>query len=179
MVEDSERADRISIVRAGAERITDLEGSWRALHEHHASVAPELAVLGAVRSPEDSWAVRRALYEEWLGEPDAFVLLAEGVSGVIGYALVHMRGPEETWATGDRIAELETLVVLPGDRGRGVGRRLVHRVFEELRRLGVGHLAVSVIASNHDAVRFYESLGLTRFLITFAGPVPPRREAPS
>jgi hypothetical protein len=30
-----------------------------------------------------------------------------------------------------------------------------------------------VIASNADAVRFYELLGLTTFLVTYAGHVPP------
>jgi ribosomal protein S18 acetylase RimI-like enzyme len=110
----------VEIVRAGAERIPDLQPLWESLSR----------------------------------------------------ALVHMRGPEETWATGDRVAELDTLAVLPGHRGQGIGSALVDRVQDELRRLGVGHIAVSVIASNADAVRFYERLGLTRFLITFAGAVP-------
>jgi ribosomal protein S18 acetylase RimI-like enzyme len=136
-------------------------------------VAPELAVLGEVRAEADSWAVRRELYEEWLGDPDAFVLIAESDGGPVGYAMVQLRGPEETWATGDRVAELETLAVLPEHRGKGIGSALVERMHEELRRLGVDHFVVSVIASNADAVRFYERLGLTRFLVTFAGQVPP------
>jgi hypothetical protein len=37
--------------------------------------------------------------------------------------------------------------------------------------MGASHFVVSVIASNADSVRFYERLGLTRFLITYAGPV--------
>jgi hypothetical protein len=69
----------VEIVRAGAERIPDLQPLWESLSRHHAEVAPEL----------------------------------------------------------------------------------------------VGHVVVSVIASNADAVRFYERLGLTRFLVTFAGQVPP------
>ena len=44
---------------------------------------------------------------------------------------------------------------------------------EELRRLGASHYVVSVIASNADAVRFYERLGLTTFLVTYTGPVEP------
>ncbi len=35
----------------------------------------------------------------------------------------------------------------------------------------VGHFVVAVIASNADSVRFYERLGLSRFLITYAGRV--------
>ena len=49
-----------------------------------------------MRDPARSWEVRRELYEDWLEEPDAFVLLAEVDGEPIGYALVHLRGPEET-----------------------------------------------------------------------------------
>jgi ribosomal protein S18 acetylase RimI-like enzyme len=168
----SDATDRVRIVKAGAERIPDLRALWESRHEHHAAVAPELAQLGPVRAPADSWTVRKVLYAEWLSEPDAFALLACIDSRPIGYALVHMRRGEETWATSDRIAELETLAVLPGFRGRGVGSLLIDRVYDELRRLRVGHLSVSVIASNVDAVRFYKRLGLLEFLVSFMGPVP-------
>lgn len=174
---DSGRTD-VTIVRAGGERLGDLQPLWQSLHHHHAAVAPELVELGPVRSPQESWAARRALYEEWLAEPDAFALVAESASGPVGYALVHMRGPEETWATGDLIAELETLTVLPAYRGKGIGTSLVEAVYSELRGLGVRHLGVGVIASNTDAVRFYKRLGLLPFLVTYIGNVPAPGRAP-
>jgi ribosomal protein S18 acetylase RimI-like enzyme len=55
------------------------------------------------------------------------VLVAQDGRRAVGYALVHMRGAEETWATGERIAELETLTVLPGSRG--LGRALVNEAY--------------------------------------------------
>jgi GNAT superfamily N-acetyltransferase len=163
---------RVQIEFAGPERIPELQPLWESLSRHHAEVAPDLApIFGDVRLEAESWAVRRALYEEWLAEDGAFALIALEDGAPIGYAVVHMRGPEETWATGDRVAELETLAVLPEHRGKGVGRALVQRMHELLRELGVGHFTVSVIASNADAVRFYERLGLTPFLRTYAGRV--------
>lgn len=33
-----------------------------------------------------------------LAEPDAFGLVAEADGAAVGYALVHMRGSEKTWA---------------------------------------------------------------------------------
>lgn len=161
----------LDIRKAGLERLDDLRPLWASLHEHHASVAPDLEAIGPVRDAADSWEVRRSLYREWLAEPDAFALIAEIAGSPVGYAVVHVRGPEETWTTGP-VAELETLTVLPEFRGRGVGAALVEHVFGELRRLGVRHLTVSVIASNADAVRFYERLGLERFLVSFIGTVP-------
>jgi len=159
------------IVRAGIERIDDLQPLWESLHEHHATVAPHLEQLGPVRAADQSWAVRRELYEEWLAEPDAFVLLAEVEGEPIGYALVHLRGPEETWATGERIGVLETLTVLPDERGRGVGSALFERIYAELRRLGVTELQVAVISKNAEALRFYERHGLLPFTVSFMGRV--------
>lgn len=161
----------MQIVRAGSERIDDLQPLWESLHDHHATVAPHLTQLGPVRAPGDSWAVRRGLYEEWLAEADAFVLVGEADGQPVAYALVHLRGPEETWATGERIGVLETLAVLPGERGRGIGTALFDRMYEELRRLGVHQLEVAVISKNAAALRFYERQGMP-FTVSYLGPVP-------
>ncbi len=139
--------DRVDIRVAGSESIDRLRELWISLSRHHAAVAPELEeAFGAVRPEDDSWAVRRALYDEWLAEPDAFVLLAETGGRPVGYAVV-------------------------GHAQRGIGTRLIERMHEELAARGVGQFTVSVIASNSDAVRFYERLGLTPFLVTYAGRV--------
>jgi GNAT superfamily N-acetyltransferase len=159
------------IVRAGIERIDELQPLWESLHEHHATIAPHMEQLGPVRNPCDSWAVRRELYEDWLSEPESFVLLAEADGQPIGYALVHLRGPEQTWQTGDRIGVLETLAVLPDERGRGVGSALFERIYAELRALGVNELEVAVISKNAEALRFYERHGLLPFTVSFMGRV--------
>jgi ribosomal protein S18 acetylase RimI-like enzyme len=164
--------ERIEIVRAGAERIDDLQPLWESLSEHHAQVAPEMTAIGERRSPEESWGVRRALYMGLFAEPDTFVLIAEHRSSPVGYALVHLRGPEETWASGDRVAELETLTVLPDSRGRGIGTALLEEVFAELRDLGVSQWAVGSMASNTDAIRFYERFDVLPFMVAFIGNVP-------
>ena len=161
----------MQIVRVGIERIDDLQPLWESLHEHHATIAPHLERLGPVRRADESWAVRRELYEDWLAEPDAFALIAESDREPIGYALVHLRGPEETWQTGERIGVLETLTVLPGERGRGVGTAMFERIYTELRRLGVSELEVAVISANAAALRFYERHGLLPFTVSFLGKV--------
>ncbi len=161
------------IRRVGQEEIPLLRPLWESLHEQHVEVAPHLQQLGSIRTAADSWKIRAELYEEWLAESDAFVMLAEQNGIPVGYALVHMRGEEESWRTGERIAELETLAVLPGHRGRGTGTLLILAVYEELRRVGVGQLGVSVIATNKNAIRFYERLGLLPFCVSYIGNIPP------
>ncbi len=165
-------SDSIEIVRAGNGSIEDLRPLWESLSEHHAAVAPHLETLGPLRSPPESWRVRRALYEEWLAEPGAFVLMAEAGGRPVGYALVRVRGPEETWETGDRIAVLETLAVLPGHRSRGIGSALLERLYDELRGAGIGELEVAVISTNSDARRFYERQGLLPFTVSYLGRLP-------
>jgi ribosomal protein S18 acetylase RimI-like enzyme len=159
-------------VRAGVERVDDLQPLWESLHDHHVAVAPHLAALGPVRERAGSWAVRRALYEGWLGEPGAFVLLAEERGRPVGYALVTLHGTEESWVLGERIASLQTLAVLPDQRGRGIGRALMDRVYAELRAAGVRELDVAVIWTNADARRFYEREGLLPFTVSYLGRVP-------
>lgn len=164
----SSRSDELHILRAGADRIAALEPLWKALHKHHATVAPQ---LGPVRSPEASWERRRLRYQRLLNQPDSFVLIAEQAKRAVGYALVAVHGGSDTWQTPDQVAELETLSVLPEARGVGIGSALVHAVYEELRQARITEITVNVIASNKDALRFYERLGLIPKIILFQGSI--------
>lgn len=150
----------VRIVRAGVERLADIEPLWKALQAHHAAVAPTLAGYEA-RSPEDAWERRRVKYEVWLGDPDAFVLLAERDGRPVGYALVTIGEGPAGWKSGEQVADVETLSVISEARGEGVGTLLMDAVEEELIRLDVRELRLLVIAPNAEAIHFYERRGLT------------------
>lgn len=146
----------LAIVRAGLERVDDLAPLWLALRDHHHEVAPH---LGPVREDEESWAMRRRSYVQWLAEPDAFVLIAELAGAAVGYALVTVNEGSPTWRDLPRFGLLETLSVLPDARGRRIGRALVEAVWDELERIGVRELRLDVMATNRPALAFYERLG--------------------
>lgn len=95
----------VRIVRAGAERLADIEPLWKGLQEHHAAVAPTLGGLEA-RTPEEAWERRRVKYELWLDDPDAFLLLAERDGRAVGYALVTLGEGSQGWAAGERVADV-------------------------------------------------------------------------
>jgi GNAT superfamily N-acetyltransferase len=133
---------------------------WASLLEHHGEVEPDLRT----RPAAESWPMRRSEYESWLAHPDSFAVVAEEDGEPVGYAVAHVRGPDETWVTGERTAELETLAVLPGHRGTGIGGALMDAVEEELGRLGVEDMWVAVVAANTDALRFYERRGLRSYM---------------
>jgi ribosomal protein S18 acetylase RimI-like enzyme len=163
----------IVITRAGAERIDDVEPLWHAMHGHHRSVAGHLTAIASFRSDDESWVRRRAFYERLLARPDSFFLLAGRDGRLVGYAAVAVGGTEATLEVGERVGSLESLSVLPEERGQGLGGRLMDAVFEELRRLGVEEITLAVMEGNDDAWRFYERLGLVPYLRLTIGRVPP------
>lgn len=165
--------DAVRIVKAGPDRIDDLEPLWKSLYGHHRSVHPRIPGV-ALREEDESWSVRRAEYVQWLAEPDAFVLIAEEEEGgrAVGYALVHYREPDDSRTTAGRFAELESLAVLSEARGRGIGRALMAAVYRELRALGVGELEMGVLVTNDGALRFYEREGFRPWLVKYFGPLP-------
>jgi len=150
----------VAIVRAGLERLDDLEPLWKALQDHHAAVAPTLGGLGA-RTADEAWERRRKKYAAWLEDPAAFALFAEREGRPVGYALVTVGEGPQGWAAGERVADVETLSVLAEERGRGVGTQLMDAVEDELLQRGISELRLLVIAPNAEAIRFYERRGLT------------------
>ncbi|MET0769999.1 MAG: GNAT family N-acetyltransferase, partial [Solirubrobacteraceae bacterium] len=65
----------------------------------------------------------------------------------------------DTWRTGDRIAEVETIVLHPEARGEGVGTALLDKVDEELATEGIDDVMIGAIVTNADAIRLYERRG--------------------
>lgn len=153
---------KFNIIRAGNNRIDDLAPLWKALHVHHATITPH---FGPARSPDESWPRRKANYVSWFEDPGTFLLIAEKESRPIGYAFVRFIDGSETWRTPDKVAEIETLSVLPEFRGSGLGSALMEAVYSELEKAGVKEISLAVVATNTDALRFYERHGFFQRII--------------
>lgn len=160
-----------------AAEIDRLEPLWAQLLAHHSLDAKHLAALGAVRSREDSWRVRRGQYLGWLAAPPAWALIAEGGERLLGYALVRVVEAPGTWQWGDQVGVLETLVVDDQERGTGVGQALLQAARDRLAGLGIGVLKVSVIDGNDGALRFYQREGAVGYETTLVMPVAADRAA--
>jgi GNAT superfamily N-acetyltransferase len=152
----------VSIVRAGPERIAELEPLWRSLYDHHAGVGRSVA---PVRDFADSWRRRRAQYEGWLAGEDALLLVAERDQRPVGYALVTVGDGPATWDVGERVVEIETLAVLPEERSAGVGHALIEEVERVARDRGAEGMAVGLVHTNASALRFYEREGFGLFYL--------------
>jgi ribosomal protein S18 acetylase RimI-like enzyme len=148
--------------RIAASELHLIEPLWNALREHHSSVTPE---LGEPRSRTESWQRRRAQYQRWLANQNSFLLLVERGDEQVGYAMVQVREGSPTWPLSERAGEIETLSVLPGERGQGTGSALLEAVREELGVRGITELSLHVMHTNSDAMRFYERHGFEAYAV--------------
>ncbi len=151
----------VQITRGAPHDVERLEALWVSVHRRHADSMPELAPYV---DDAATWAARRALYETLLAKPDTVLLLATAGGGLVGYGLAHVMPTEETWVadtwvSGPRIGEIESLAVLPEHRGRGIGTELLDRLERELLDQGVSDLVIGVLPGNAGALRMYERRG--------------------
>jgi ribosomal protein S18 acetylase RimI-like enzyme len=152
----------VEIRRIGMSELDLIEPLWNALREHHSSVTPD---LGEPRSRDESWRRRRGQYEQWLADTGAFVLLAERGGGPVGYAMVHVREGSPTWPLSESAGEIETLSVLPDERGCGTGTALLLAVRAELGARGITELSLHAMPNNGAAIRFYERHGFDTYAL--------------
>lgn len=162
----------MDIVRGDAARIDELEPLFKAMHEHHRAGGPRAAQVRAFRSADEAWERRREHYRGLVASGRGHVLLAEEDGRAIGYAVVSEVGGQATLQTGPRMAELESLAVLPGERGAGVGSALMAAVHELIRSLGIDDVMLYVMDGNESAMRFYERYGMRPYLHVLVGTVP-------
>lgn len=157
---------------SSVEELAALEPVWNALQAHHVEVTPDLGSRTPKRALADSWRIRRSKYERWLGDPDTFFVVAETDGEPVGYAFVTIGLPYAGWATGDRLAELETLSVLADRRGEGVGAALIGAAWKRLAEIGVDDMAITTTVTNVDAQRFYEREGFSQRFAVYYGKSP-------
>jgi ribosomal protein S18 acetylase RimI-like enzyme len=151
----------LSIVRGSIDDVDALEPLWVAVHQVHSASMPELAPYV---SDAETWAEHRPLYVELFEKPDTTLLLARVDGALVGYALLHVEAVRETfiadtWQTGERIGELESIAVAPSHRGQGIGSALLDAVDREFEALGVADVIIGLLPGNDGARRLYESRG--------------------
>ncbi|MBI5337256.1 MAG: GNAT family N-acetyltransferase [Mycolicibacterium rufum] len=145
----------------GPDDIDALGPLWVAVHHRHVENMPELAPYV---TDAETWRVRRALYERLLDEPDTLLLLASSGDTLVGYGLAYPMPVDDswiadTWVTGPRVGEIESLSVLPAFRGSGLGSELLRRLEQHLEAVGAPDIVLGALARNDDALRLYQRRG--------------------
>ncbi len=105
-----------------------------------------------LRTPEE----RR----RWLAArgPRHPVIVASTNGHVIGWGSLNTFNPRKAY---DHVADL-SVYVERGERGKGVGRRLLERLVEMARELGYHKMVLAAFPSSQAGVALYTRLGFTR-----------------
>ncbi len=151
-----------------AEELDALEPLWNALQEHHSEVLPALGGQTPPRALGDAWDRRRSKYVRWLDDSETFFVVAEEDDKPVGYAFVTIGPGYAGWATG-RLAELETLSVLPEHRKSRIGSQLLNAVWSKLAERCIDEMAITTALTNVDSQRFYERHGFQQGFVTYYG----------
>jgi GNAT superfamily N-acetyltransferase len=124
-----------------------------------ATDADRLATLSEeLGYPVDPEAIRRRL-ERLLPKAEHIVLVAESpVDGVVGW----IHAAEHDILEVGRFCEILGLVVAAGQRGEGVGRRLVEQVEGWATERGLQHVSVRSNVARRASHPFYERIGYAR-----------------
>lgn len=96
-------------------------------------------------------------FAELLGPGRSVCLVAEASGVAVGYLAGYVR--ERSPLRPVAVAELESMYVREGARGRGVGAGLVRRFLGWAGMRGAQQVSVTAYASNERAIRFYERIG--------------------
>jgi RimJ/RimL family protein N-acetyltransferase len=129
------------------------------LREFRASDAREVArwpsSLDEVRrwaGSDPGWPVDESVFGRWHANPDVRPYIICDGEEPIGYGEVWVDEPE-------REVELARIIVGPGRRGRGVGRRLVRLLLDRAALAGLPDAFVRVVAENGAAICCYRAAG--------------------
>jgi ribosomal protein S18 acetylase RimI-like enzyme len=105
-------------------------------------------------------AVYRAAWDE-VRRGERALLVAEVESQIVGQIFVHFRCPWPIPGTDRPAGYLYALRVRPTQRGRGIGRTLLHEAEWTLIGAGASHALIAVAQENPEARRLYERVGYT------------------
>jgi ribosomal protein S18 acetylase RimI-like enzyme len=95
-------------------------------------------------------------FRHHLDAPSSDLIVAAGVDGVNGYALLFRR-------RGSLIGRIYSMAVAPSARGLGLGDRLLQRLESIARARGLAEMRLEVRQDNVVAMALYERRGYQRF----------------
>ena len=110
---------------------------------------PRLAALEQELFAADAWS-SETWWAELAGRPRRDYVVLQGESDIEGYAGVDHGG---------EVADVMTLAVIPGQRGRGLGDLLVDTLLDRAVGRGAGALMLEVRADNDAARALYRRHG--------------------
>jgi GNAT superfamily N-acetyltransferase len=113
----------------------------------------QLAAHHGDRASVDADTLERDVFGD---RPWSELLVAELDQELVGYGILC---PLYRAQYGQRGMDLHHLFVLPAQRGKGIGRRLIEAAMDRARALGCRYFSIGTMPDNVAAQRFYLGLG--------------------
>ena len=108
------------------------------------------------RAPEEVTITLEEFEEAGFGNKPVWkAFVVEDDDKIVGFAMYYIRF--STWK--GRRLYLEDLIVTEEYRGRGIGKLLFDRLFQETRELSFSGMVWQVLDWNEPAIKFYEKYG--------------------
>jgi len=122
--------------------------------------------MGAAFNSREQWVSHlRARHER---DPDGMLTVRDREEGVCGYLHLDMTSPVDE--AGDPLGHVHDVYVVPGQRGRGIGRALLAVAEAALRERGLAAAQLHVFEENTRAIALYEREGWSTRRTAEAGP---------
>lgn len=99
-------------------------------------------------------------YEELLKNPKNMAFCAEEEGIVVGYASMVLKEVQAPQLISRKIAYVNELIVAPGKRHGGIGRKLMEAMESEAKEQGAVEMQLMVWEFNTGGLEFYQSLGM-------------------
>lgn len=92
------------------------------------------------------------------------VIVCEDDGEILGYAMLEVIVKEETdYRHALRYLEVGELGVLEGNKGKGVGTKIMEEVYAFARNLDIDEVQLNMWSFNEKALKFYEKLGFETY----------------
>lgn len=161
----------IKIDRAHVRDIAKVKPLWKLMVTEYANVS---GGKWRVLEPGEAWKLRLQEYLSWINDATGIVYVAtDEVTGdggepetvVVGYAALRLVEPDSTFDMGETRGELESLVVLPEFRGRGIASGLLAACRKELSRREINFWTMATLTGHEAALAMAEKNGFSPFLL--------------
>lgn len=144
----------LKIRRATQEDIYMLDKLLYEVHKVHSDARPDLFKQGAKKYNDEE-------LKTIIADDSRPIFVAEKDGNVSGYAFcVHQQYIDNNNMTDVKTLYIDDLCVDEAARNAHIGRRLYEYVLGYAKEHGYYNVTLNVWADNHNAVKFYEKLGL-------------------
>lgn len=145
-----------------SDRAALVDLKWE-LNKVEIATMPDTHPLKGDRDPAREAAERGvAIYETIVHDGSGEVLVAEDDGKIVGSIVWYVTTGSPSLIDGARRrAMIAGFVVSPGQRGKGLGKRLLEEVERRARNRGLNRLVLGVVAWNEPSIAFYEAQGFS------------------